>query len=110
MFRHAIALVALLTATALLVSGLTGCQEEESAETTDRPDASAETAYVNNYCPIMQQNKISGNVPDSLVTEFKGQKVAFCCAGCPAAWEELSEQEKIAKLQAVGVDLSELQN
>ncbi len=110
MFRHATALFALLTATALLISGMTGCQQEEPTETSDTPAETANANYVNTYCPIMQQNKISGDVPDSLVTEFKGRKVAFCCAGCPAAWDELSEQEKIAKLQDVGVDPSELQN
>ena len=29
---------------------------------------------------------------------YKGHRVAFCCAGCPAMWDKLSDAEKKAKL------------
>jgi len=41
------------------------------------------------------------NVSDSLTRTHKGNKVAFCCAGCPATWDKLSDAEKDAKLAKV---------
>jgi len=38
---------------------------------------------------------------ENLVREFQGQKVAFCCGGCPAAWDRLSDSEKQQKLSNV---------
>ena len=35
----------------------------------------------------------------NLVRDYEGQKVAFCCAGCPAAWDQLSDADKQAKLK-----------
>jgi cobalamin-dependent methionine synthase I len=40
-------------------------------------------------------------VPDSLTRQYKGQRVAFCCAACPAAWDKLTDAQKDAKLKAV---------
>ena len=40
-------------------------------------------------------------VPESLTREYKGQKVALCCAGCPSEWDKLSDAEKDAKLAKV---------
>jgi hypothetical protein len=40
------------------------------------------------------------NVPQSLTRDFNGQKVGFCCPGCPAQWDKLSGAEKDAKLKA----------
>jgi len=54
-------------------------------------------AFANTVCPIMG-SKISTKVPASLVREFKGQKVAFCCAGCPDQWDKLSNTQKQSKL------------
>jgi len=57
--------------------------------------------FANTVCPIMgapiNPNKVAAN----LVREYQGQKVAFCCAGCPAAWDQLSEADKTAKLKQV---------
>lgn len=57
--------------------------------------------FVNIKCPIMgspiNPEKVSGN----LVRDFKGQKVAFCCGGCPATWDKLSDTEKELKLSKV---------
>jgi len=39
-------------------------------------------------------------VPPSLVVDFEGQKVGFCCAMCPPQWRALSDDEKRAKLAA----------
>ena len=37
----------------------------------------------------------------NLVREFNGQQVAFCCGGCPAGWDKLSDADKAAKLAKV---------
>lgn len=57
--------------------------------------------FVNNRCPILGNPIDPTNVPANLIREYHGQKVAFCCAGCPAAWDKLSDAEKAAKLKAV---------
>jgi hypothetical protein len=50
----------------------------------------------------MMGSKIdAANVPANLVREHRGRKVAFCCAGCPGAWDKLTDAEKDAKLGAV---------
>ena len=54
-------------------------------------------AFANTVCPIMG-SKVPAKVPASLVREFKGQKVAFCCAGCPDQWDKLSNTQKQSKL------------
>ncbi len=72
---------------------------------TDKPAESAtaqKTAeFVNDRCPIIDSPIDFANVPDSLTREYKGKKVAFCCAGCPAAWDKLSDAEKDAALAKV---------
>lgn len=66
----------------------------------------AQPKVVNTICPIME-NKIDPNkVPDNLTREYEGKKIGFCCAGCPAAWDKLSDAEKKAKLDAA-MDKSE---
>jgi len=53
---------------------------------------------VNIRCPIKGLKIDPNNVPDVLTREYKGQKIGFCCAGCPAAWDKLSNDEKDKKL------------
>ena len=79
---------------AIFCVGLTmfvvGCKKEEAAPTVK---------FVNSSCPIMTTSKIDpAKVPDTLTRDFQGQKVAFCCADCPAAWDKLSDIDKAAKL------------
>jgi hypothetical protein len=40
-------------------------------------------------------------VTKGLIREYKGQKIAFCCAGCPSAWDKLTGAQKDAKLAKV---------
>lgn len=57
---------------------------------------------VNERCPIMgakiDRKKVKLN---AMSRTFKGKMIGFCCAGCPAAWDALSDKEKEAKLQHV---------
>ena len=57
--------------------------------------------FANVRCPIMNAPIKPDKVTRNLVREYKGQKIAFCCAGCPAAWDKLTEKEKDAKLAKV---------
>jgi hypothetical protein len=57
--------------------------------------------FLNTKCPIMGTPIDPEKVPPALVRSYKEGKVAFCCAGCPVAWDRLSDHDKDAKLQAV---------
>lgn len=61
--------------------------------------APAKAPYADVRCPIMG-SPIKGPVADNLVRTYEGQKVAFSCAGCPAAWDTLSDAEEAGKLAA----------
>ena len=55
--------------------------------------------FANTVCPIMGAPINPDRVAANLVREYNGQKVAFCCAGCPAAWDQLSAADKASKLK-----------
>ncbi|MCE5277837.1 MAG: hypothetical protein ABFD92_03620 [Planctomycetaceae bacterium] len=57
--------------------------------------------FANDRCPIMGGEIEADKVPASLVRDYKGKKVAFCCGGCPAQWDNLSDAQKDAKLRGV---------
>ncbi len=57
-------------------------------------------AFANTNCPIMGTPIQATNVPPSLIRILDGQKVAFCCPGCPGTWDRLPPAEKAAKLAA----------
>ena len=57
--------------------------------------------FANVSCPIMGSPIDPNKVPQNLTCEYKGQKVAFCCGGCPTTWDKLSDAEKDAKLAKV---------
>jgi hypothetical protein len=54
--------------------------------------------FANNLCPIMGSPINAAKVTKNLIRDYKDQKVAFCCAGCPATWDKLSNTQKQAKL------------
>ena len=54
--------------------------------------------FANNLCPIMGAPINAERVTKNLIRDYKGQKVAFCCAGCPATWDKLADAQKQAKL------------
>jgi hypothetical protein len=63
-------------------------------------------AVANKKCPIMGGKVKTDAVPANLYRMHQGKGVAFCCAGCPAAWDKLSADNKSKKLQAVGVKMT----
>ena len=109
--------VVAMVAIALLTLSIAGCEKEsappakpaqpaaapaEPAEPAPAEEATAtvEVAFANVKCPMMGTKIDPTNVPASLIREFKGKKVAFCCAGCPGAWDKLSDEEKESKLKS----------
>lgn len=54
--------------------------------------------FVNNRCPMMGSPIIPSKVTEKLTRVYKGQQVAFCCAGCPSKWDKLTDAEKETKL------------
>jgi hypothetical protein len=55
---------------------------------------------VNVRCPITGNKIDPDKVPADLTREWKGQKIGFCCAACPPAWDKLTDEQKQAKLDA----------
>lgn len=84
-------------ATVVLAVGCNAPARETAKGTTaggEKPQA-----FVNVTCPIMGSAIDPKNVAPELVRLHKGKKVAFCCGGCPVAWDKLSEAQKDAKLR-----------
>ncbi len=57
--------------------------------------------FVNNRCPMMGSAINPEKVTKNLVRDYKGEKVAFCCAGCPSMWDKLTGAQKQSKLAKV---------
>lgn len=90
----------------VFLGGAIGCSKGSGdsgtqAVTTTSASTSQSSPFVNARCPIMGSAIDPAHVPDSLTREYKGQKVAFCCAMCPPAWDKLSDADKDKKLEAV---------
>ena len=49
---------------------------------------------VNAYCAVVSDDPVNPEV----FTEYKGQRVGFCCKGCVPKWEALSDAQKDAAL------------
>jgi hypothetical protein len=64
-----------------------------------KPRPAGET-YANVTCPVMGSPIDPKKVTPALVRAHRGEKVAFCCGGCPAAWDRLTDKQKDAKLAA----------
>ena len=91
-----VSLVAIVLVVSALGALVVGCKDDKPAQT---PGTGA-PVFANTHCPIMGTAIVPEKVPASLIRQYKGQKVAFCCAGCPAAWDALTDEQKDAKLAA----------
>jgi len=93
--------VALAAGTGMIL--IAGCEKEQAARpAAPSGEMRAATACVNTHCPIMGSPIDPGSVPAGLTREFRGKKVGFCCGGCPAAWDKLTDEQKQAKLDKPG--------
>jgi hypothetical protein len=68
----------------------------------DKPkEQASRPAVINTRCPMMGNAIDPAKVPANLYREYQGKGVGFCCGGCPAQWDKLSDEQKQAKLSAV---------
>jgi hypothetical protein len=54
--------------------------------------------FANVRCPVMGSPINPDKVAKNLIRDYKGQKIAFCCGGCPVTWDKLTDAEKDSKL------------
>ena len=83
-----------------------GCSESANVaenETSNQVESTAVLTAVNEHCPIMG----SAVKDDGGRTDWNGKTIGFCCPGCIDEWNELSDDEKTAKLAAAGTDSHE---
>lgn len=93
----------LLTATLMFVA-ITGCEKEQPAATTQQqqtemPKVDTEGAIAavdeqveQKICPVME-----GAINKEIYTEYKGQKIYFCCKGCAEIFHK-DPEKYLAKL------------
>jgi hypothetical protein len=96
MIKNAVIGLVVVAGVLALAGGINGCKKE--AEESVKIAAPSPPVVVNATCPMMGTVIDPANVPDSLIREFEGKKVGFCCAGCPAAWDKLEGEAKRQKL------------
>jgi hypothetical protein len=73
-------------------------EAQESMNKMMAGTAPATAAVVNARCPMTGEKIDSSKVTMDLVATYKGQKIGFCCGGCPEAWAKLSDADKDKKL------------
>jgi hypothetical protein len=80
-----------------------GCKKEQKPAGGEGTPKVAKPAgdFANVRCPIMGSTIKPKAVTADLTREFEGKKIAFCCAGCPEAWDKLDDAAKTTKLAAV---------
>jgi len=84
----------ILPATVILVAGLAlgACESMQGADSSSPAAAAAGT--INDRCPIAGQ-------PVDLAAdtaEWQGGTVGFCCNGCAARWDDMSDDERAARI------------
>lgn len=76
----------------ILVAGCSPQQAPEKSQTSKVAEIS------NKRCPIMG-NDVD---PSAKTVMWNGKKIGFCCDDCLPKWNELSDEEKAAKLADPG--------
>jgi hypothetical protein len=78
----------LATTVACLALLLSGCQSGDKAAARD----TASMGALNDTCPVM-----GGAVdPEAETAAYHGYEIGFCCNGCKAKWDQMSESAKQA--------------
>ncbi len=75
--------------------------EGEKAACCAGGKATAASATANSMCVLNPTNAVA----EGVMTEYKGTKIGFCCAGCIGKFNAMSDADKAAKLAKVGVTL-----
>jgi hypothetical protein len=55
----------------------------------------------NGACPITGTPIDSAAVPPELTRMYQGQRIGFCCKGCPEKWDRMDDQARARKLAQV---------
>ncbi len=61
------------------------------------PKDSGSMGVVNANCPVNPNSRVN----ESVTTEWEGQRVGFCCAGCKSKWTARTAEEKRSSLAKV---------
>jgi hypothetical protein len=69
--------------------------------TAELSEAPAVAATLNAKCPMMGE----GVTPEGGTVDFRGQTIGFCCDGCGAKFEKLTDEKKLAALEKHGTTL-----
>ncbi len=69
------------------------CKMKGQATSADK------AGVVNATCPMMGSKIDPAKVTEPLTRSFDGKQVGFCCGGCPAKWDALSDADRQAKLK-----------
>ena len=87
--------IVLGTGMAIVLAGCNG-----NRQTVDEPEVAAVEDAVQNqrFCPVMEGMPIDRNIH----VDYKGQRVYFCCAGCPATFQADPEKhmERLKEIHA----------
>jgi hypothetical protein len=93
--------LALLIFAAVMILSSLGCQGGGASATPSTGPPASAIKVVNTRGPIQDKPIDPVKVPDSLTRQYKGRRIGFCSAGCPQAWDKLSDAQKDAKLAAM---------
>ena len=87
---RALMVAAIVLAAVVLLSGCKKHHDDHAGHDHASVEESAAeaVAIAQTMCPVMEGNPINKN----LFVEYKGEKVYFCCAGCPEMF--LADPEK----------------
>ena len=84
-------LIAILALGAIIA--LPGCNKETKAE----PKSTASMGAMNDRCPLTGA-AVNKSAPTA---NYHGKTVAFCCGGCAAKFDAMTDSEKDKKLAAM---------
>ena len=59
---------------------------------------SSSMEIINTHCPIMGNPVDKAETDPTMMKDWNGKKVAFCCPPCLEEWNELSDAEKAEKI------------
>lgn len=88
----------ILLSVAAAAMTLSGCCANERCDDCDDAACTADKGAamsVNAYCAVNPKDKVNPAIP---MADWKGQKVGFCCKGCPPKWAKMTDEQKDAAL------------
>ena len=81
---------------AVLILSAVGCGEAPSVPQVTSSAIAEDIVLPNAYCPLM-----GGKIDEDTSVAWGDQKVYFCCPPCIDEWNEMTDEERNAKLREV---------